>query len=279
VPVYRRKEDTTMKLTRPNLSALRLAAVVICTIIVLLAATSSAAQCITISAPGTYILPADVLCPSADAILITASHVTLKLNGHTVSANANAIHAVSVKYLAIVGPGTASTGDQGCGVHLEGVTLSKVIGLTATQNARGICLTKDAAGTIPAHNILAANKANGNTGGITADASLSNVYLGNECSNNGGGIFIASGQGDLIEGNKCNNNTTGIELTGTSETVVANETDANVNVGIFVHNAGGNHFRYNEATSNGVDLFDGNPCMTNTWMLDAFVTSNSSCIH
>jgi hypothetical protein len=79
----------------------------------------------------------------------------------------------------------------------------------------------------------------------------------------------------LIEGNKCNSNATGIEFTGTSETVVANEADANVNVGI----AGGNHFKNNEATSNGADLIDGNPCMTNTWMNDAFVTSNSSCIH
>jgi|GEM_PF-4306004 len=272
-----------MKFTRPNLSTTQLAAVVFCTIIVLLAATAKAAPlinistCTTISAPGSYIVINNLSCPT-DAIVIKANGVTLHLGGYTIVANANAIHAISVKNLAIVGPGTVNTADQGCGVQLEGVTLSQVIGVTATQNAVGICLAK-MGNTIPAHNRIVANKANGNTGGITADASLSNVYLGNECSNNGGGIFIASGQGDLIEGNQCNINTTGIELTGTSEMVVGNETDRNVNVGIYVHNAGGNHMRNNEATSNGVDLFDGNPCMTNTWSLDAFFTSNSSCIH
>src|SRR6266849_5169 len=279
VPVYRRKEDTTMKLTRPNLQTTRLAAVVFCALIVLLAATAKAATgisgCATISSPGSYYLTKSFSC-STDAIIITANNVTLHLAGYTLTANANAIHAISVKSLAIVGPGTAYTADQGCGVQLEGVTYSQVIGVTATQNAVGICLRKNAAGTISAHNRIAANKANVNTGGITADASLSNVYLGNECSNNGGGIFIASGQGDLIEGNKCNTNTTGIELTGTSEVVVTNEADANINVGIFVHNSGGNHLKNNEATSNGVDLFDLNPCMTNTWMRDAFATSNSS---
>jgi parallel beta-helix repeat protein len=270
-----------MKFTRPNLGTTRLAAVVFCTIVVLLAANAKGATpisgCTTINKPGKYVVTASFTC-AVDAIAITANGVTLHLAGYTVTANVNAIHAISVKNLAIVGPGTVTTADQGCGVQLEGVTYSQVIGVTATQNAVGICLREDAAGTISAHNRIVANKANVNTGGITADASLSNVYLGNECSNNGGGIFIASGQGDLIEGNQCNINTTGIELTGTSEMVVGNETDRNVNVGIYVHNAGGNHMRNNEATSNGVDLFDGNPCMTNTWVLDAFFTSNSPCI-
>jgi parallel beta-helix repeat protein len=271
-----------MKFTRPNLSMTRLAAVVFCTIIVMLAATAKAAPainistCTTITAPGSYIVINNISCPT-DAIVITADHVTLHLGGYTIVANANAIHAISVKNLAIVGPGTVNTADQGCGVQLEGVTLSKVIGVTATQNAVGICLTKDTAGTTPAHNILAANKANGNTTGISADVSLSNQFLGNECSNEGTGLYIASGVGDLIEGNKCNNNTTGIEFTGTSETVVANEADANINGGIFVH-AGGSHLRYNEATSNGVDILELSPC-TNFWMLDAFATTNSSCVH
>jgi parallel beta-helix repeat protein len=273
-----------MKFTRPNLSTTRLAAVVFCTIIVLLAATSAqaATPCITLSAPGTYILPTDVLCPGADAILITASHVTLKLNGHNVSANANAIHAVSVSYVVILGPGSAYTADQGCGVKLEGlVTHSQVIGVTATQNAVGICLNKDTAGNIPAHNRVVANKANGNTTGIYADASQSNVYLGNECSNEGTGFYIASGTGDLIEGNKCNTNTSGIEFIGTGETVVGNEADGNINVGIFVQGGTGNSLSNNEATGNGIDLDDNNGVCPapNSWRLNAFVTSNLSCIH
>ncbi len=266
-----------MKLTRPNLSTPRLAAVVLCTNIVLLAATSLAAQCITISAPGTYILAADISCPGGDAILITSGHVTLKLNGHNVSGNPSAIHAISVNNVVILGPGSV-TNSGSSGILFEGVQYSKVIGVNANHNPIGIYLIAESDGTPPAHDLLAANKANLNTTGIQADVSQSNQFLGNECSNEGTGLYIASGVGDLIEGNKCNSNTTGIEFTGTSETVVANEADANVNVGIFVHNAGGNHFRYNEATSNGVDLIDGNPCMTNTWMLDAFVTSNSPCV-
>ncbi len=251
-----------------------------CTILVLLATASLAAQppCITISAPGTYILPTDVLCPGADAILITVGHVTLKLNGFNVTGNPSGIHAISVSHVVILGPGSV-TNSGSSGILFEGVQSSQIVGVNATLNPRGIWLMADGAGTIPAHNVLAANKANQNTTGIQADVSQNNQFLGNECSNNGTGLFIASGQGDLIEGNKCNSNTTGIEFTGTSETVVANEADANINVGIFVHNAGGNHLRNNEATSNGVDLFDLNPCMTNTWMRDAFATSNSSCIH
>jgi len=270
-----------MKLPLSNLITTRPAAAVFCTIIVLLSGTAKAATpistCTTISVAGNYIVTAPISC-GTDAILIRVSHVTLSLNGFNVTGNPSAIHAVSVSNVVILGPGSA-TNSGSSGILFEGVQDSQVIGVNANHNPIGIYLIADGAGTIPANNTLAANKANQNTTGIQADVSQSNKFLGNECSNQGTGLFIASGQGDLIQGNKCDSNTTGIEFIGTSETVVANEADANINVGIFVLNAGGNHLRNNEATSNGVDLLDGNPCMTNNWSLDAFFTSNSSCIH
>lgn len=274
-----------MKFTGSTLITTRHATVVFCIMLVLLATVSAQAQtliggCTTINKPGNYVVTASFTC-AVDAIVITANKVTLHLGGFTVGANVNAIHAISVKNLAIVGPGTAYTADQGCGVNLEGVTHSQVIGVTATQNAIGICLFKDAAGNPSAHNRVVANKAIVNTTGIQADVSLSNVYLGNECSNNGGGIYIASGKGDLIEGNKCAYTYTGIQINGTGETVVGNETDNNNNFGIFIGSGTGNTVENNEATGNGVDLKDNNLVCPppNTWKFDAFVTRDPSCLN
>ncbi len=272
-----------MKHARSILVTTRHATVVLCTMLVLLAAVSAQAQtpisgCTTINRPGNYVVTAPFNC-AVDAIVITANKVTLHLGGWTIGANVNAVHAISVKNLAIVGPGTAYTADQGCGVRLDGVSHSQVIGVTATQNAIGICLFKDVSGFTSNHNRVVANKANVNTTGIQSDVSQSNVYLGNECSNNGGGMNIQSGQGDLIEGNRCNINTTGIQFIGTAETAVGNEADGNINVGIFVQGGTGNSLSNNEATGNGVDLDDNNGvCTLNTWKLDAFLTSNPGCL-
>src|SRR6266852_8666493 len=142
VPVYRRKEDTTMKLTRPNLQTTRLAAVVFCRLIVLLAATAKAAPpinittCTTITAPGNYIVTAPISCPSSDAILIKASQVTLKLKDFNVTGNPSAVHALSVSQVVILGPGSV-TNSGSSGILFEGVQRSQVIGVNANHNPRG----------------------------------------------------------------------------------------------------------------------------------------------
>jgi parallel beta-helix repeat protein len=168
------------------------------------AASTQISSCpYTISAPGHYVLAADLTCLST-GISIDATDVNLTLNGHTLRINQPSF-GISVLAgetgVRITGPGTI-TGFNinpsfgGFGVLLARLVKdSKVSGLTVTGNTKGIFLAGGATG-----NTINDNTATGNVFGI----QLVSGAIGNTINDN-----TATGNGtDLFDGNSgCDNNT------------------------------------------------------------------------
>ena len=116
------------------------------------AATSINTCPFLIRAPGDYVLSADLICSGGGTgITIAFSHVTLKLEGHRITAGvgANGLSAISnsgtqVTDVHILGPGLIIGGVAGTfafGVSLAGVTDSEVSGITVQGAVNGINVT------------------------------------------------------------------------------------------------------------------------------------------
>ena len=217
----------------------------------------------TISTPGRYFLAAS--CSGPREITINASHVTLKLKGHTMTGSGSGIgvfaddSAGPISGLKILGPGTIT--NYGVSVTLGiggfGVSGSVVSGLTADNNQVGIraVLSDDSK--------LQSNTADNNIDGIEVFGGTGNRVNANTTNNNkaGSGIFLFhSTTGTKVNGNTADNNQRGIAFqTGST----------------------GNTIKGNTALGNSDDdLFDGNPgCDSNVWRGNDFGTANQSCIH
>jgi parallel beta-helix repeat protein len=217
----------------------------------------------TISGSGTYVLAADC---SGVGIEITASDVTLKLNGKTMTGCSSCGSGIfvfdafgAVSGLTIKGPGTIIGYNAGVqlGVSDFGVSGSSVTGLTVTSNADGILLDGASGNTI--RGITAGKNVNA---GIHLFQSSNNTVSGNTANHsNADGILLDRGSGgNAVSGNTANNNNgDGIDL---------------------VTGATGNTVSGNTAQGNSVfDLFDGNGCGSNTWTGNTFKTANLTCIH
>ena len=84
------------------------------------AASTSINSCpFVITSPGDYLLSADLICGGGTGILITSSGVTLKLEGHKITAGVGAVFAipnvsknvpVTVARVSILGPGLITNG-------------------------------------------------------------------------------------------------------------------------------------------------------------------------
>jgi uncharacterized membrane protein len=190
-----------------------------------------------ITAPGQYVLVAD--CMGA-GITITASHVHLKLNGHTMTGtgvSADGISATNVSHVHIEGPGTISSYFFGIvfttvsDSHLEKVTVIK-------SHDFGLALTQQTTNTHVNNNVFSMNGVGGIFGDpTTSDNHLDNNQVINNNSFGGLGILLSSGATNY-------------------------------------------HINGNTALGHLFDLFDDNPnCDDNKWNGNTFVTSNMSCIH
>lgn len=217
----------------------------------------------TISTPDRYFLAAS--CGPGE-ITITASNVTLKLDGHTMTGSGAGIgvfvdnSAGPLSGLKIMGPGTVT--NYGVGVSLGisgfGVSGSVVSGLTADDNGVGIR-------------------------GVLSDDSK---VQSNTADNNFDGIEVFGGTGDTVNANTTNHNKAGSGIflfhstTGTK--VNGNTADNNQRGIAFQTGSTGNKINGNTALGNSsLDLFDGNPgCDSNKWRGNDFGTADPmSCIH
>jgi parallel beta-helix repeat protein len=218
----------------------------------------------TISTAGSYALAAN--CSAG--ITITASDVTLNLNGHTMTGAGGFSDGVvvddsggAVRGVTIQGPGKITGYDIGVeiggGGGGGGVSGSSVSGLTFTNNAWGIQL----------------NSGSGNT--VSGNTAKDNLV---------GGIVLWAENGDTISANAANNNSAiGIDVAvGSTGNTVSDNAANNDGFGIVVNpGSTGNTISANDAHGNpDDDLADLNDaCDTNTWTGNTFKTANQTCIH
>ena len=185
-----------------------------------LSATSKAAPptpistCTTINASGHYELVAH-LTNFGTCIIITANHVHLKLNGHTITGPFNfadlfsGIQAVGVSHVDIQGPGTIT--NFGRGLDFAGVDFSDVKGVTATGNFFGFVVNRDFANNpnnLSEKNLFREDTATGNTAhGFTLNGASNNHFLNNTASNNGAnGILLFDGTSNQVKDNTTDGN-------------------------------------------------------------------------
>jgi parallel beta-helix repeat protein len=235
------------------------------------ASVNSLTSCQTISVSGTYRLNTNVTGPASggDCFDITASNVTLFLNGHTIAGGLNFSDGIAVfaAYDNIVGPG-AVTGWGGA-IQLNAGGNGRVRGVTATGN-----------------------DASDNNDGIEV-FTPGNTVIGNTVSGNENQGMVVNNSGvpgppNTVNGNTVNDNgSAGIEIDSGPETINNNTANDNGASGIFLFGLGnGDTINNNTALNNGgagffdnTDLFDFNPgCGSNTWRHNTFGTANQSCI-
>ena len=254
-----------------------------------------------ISAPGNYVLTANLTCTGlgdGDAIDISASNVTVKLNGHIITGpgalNATGISidfsffAPRVNHVGISGPGVVQ--GFGTGVSVQHADYSQVTQTTIVGNQVGIAVS-DATYTTLAGNTVGRNSVGGAGVGLDLYLSTGAQVTDNQFVANGLGIYAESGDSNMVTGNVISGNLgAGIQLgTGvplTNSRFSGNTTNVNGVWGIFVQQLEpgnfGNEFFNNTSIGNGkYDLEDDNPpsCGTVYWSNDVFFTTNNpSCV-
>src|SRR5215471_11038973 len=114
------------------------------------AATSISTCPFVITSPGDYLLSADLICGGGDGITINSSNVTLKLEGHKITAGVGANRAIAVNVgnpppgrsnIHILGPGLITNGGGNtfsAGVSLAFAFNSEVSGITVLASRTGI---------------------------------------------------------------------------------------------------------------------------------------------
>lgn len=240
----------------------------------------------TITAPGTYVLGADLGPCAAEGILIEASSVLLTLNGHTITGSLPGATVgigvpagLGLSGITIQGPGYVRNFNAGIAIHnADNIQVSKV---TSANNVTYDLVADTVTGLVLTQNVLARNGGvglylNGSTNGMVQHNDIS----GNAAS---GIVLTGGGSGNLVENNIVNgNNADGILITENGDQIRSNTTNGNQNSGIHVAaGAGGNQILRNtsEGSSTGFDLEDDNAsCGTNSWRKDTFFTSNAACI-
>jgi parallel beta-helix repeat protein len=219
-----------------------------------------------ISAPGNYIVKADLSGCAGDGIDIYASNVTVNLNGHIINAGSPSLcvgvnvgipaSPIRLNHVGIQGPGLIK--NFVAGVNITRCDYCQVALVTSAQNANGMSVDHINYINV-ASNVLVAN-----TGaGLLLSESVNGVVAYNEVSGNGsscpgstplpGGVtsLVVCGQGLFIEdssANTVNNNTlsgnlaNGIwqDMASQFSRIYSNVTDGNAGVGILIDRSGGN---------------------------------------
>jgi hypothetical protein len=246
-----------------------------------------------INQPGDYQVTAD-LATGSNCIIITASNVSLKLNGHIITGLGVGIG------INVSGPGLDHVGIEGPGLikgFMNGVALintdySQVNRVTATRNATNGIMSSGSTFLTLGYNITVQN---GVWGILVTNLTNSTVAF-NEMNGNGTTSNIAGGLRITGSNNQVNNNqasgngnqlvaatfNAGLVISANGTRVYNNSTDGNVGPGIEVTLGAANNQIFSNLSSagNGVDLLDDNAnCGTNVWADNvAFTKSPSSCV-
>jgi parallel beta-helix repeat protein len=199
-------------------------------------------QCGTvITQPGHYILANDLSCggpsPGApvqgatplnpfDGIEIVADHVTLLLDGHTITGDGGDGAGITVgvgvpsgnSHVSIVGPGTITAFQVG--VLFEQVSHSSVADMKSVGNEFGFAVNGGfSAGCGQAcpstMNTFQGNSADFNSQhGFTLNGANHNTFRSNDASNNAAiGIFLFTAAHNDVRDNTANSNAVGIAIT------------------------------------------------------------------
>ncbi len=252
-----------------------------------------------ISAPGEYMLAADIgPCPS-NGVTITASDVHFNLDGHTIKGTGGAQPTPAANFFTCGGGSGIAVGAVSKvhivngtirgfidGITMSGTGASEVNNMTITRNcAIGIRLF-GADGNAFHANHLTENAGPPTCGGYGFFQSKGNKVTSDDISKNGDfGVFIDfSSTGNTILSSVASHErfiffpSPGIFVVGTKNTIQAT-TESGDSFGILVFGTS-NTMQANKATGNvSFDLFDVNPaCDANTWKADTFGTANQSCI-
>jgi parallel beta-helix repeat protein len=213
----------------------------------------------TISAPGDYVLAADIDCAGGQtAIYVNSDDVNLSLNGHTITNvgfMAVQVNKIPVTNVHVTGPGAIT--NSYIAMYTQRATNSGFDGITLEGNTFGAYMEFPGSGTY-VHNINSHHSSN--TAVVVYNPAGIDVS-GNTCSDGQIGILVSGGSGPAdVHGNTC---------TGNSY------------VGIYITSNGGHQIHANTATGNAV--YDGydetSGCGTNQWFGNLFGTFNQACVN
>ncbi len=260
-----------------------------------------------ISSPGNYSLDTDLAACPFDGIKITASGVSLKLNGHTITGVARccfagiAINRLSppniypsgrLNHVAVEGPGLIQT--FGSGIAVIQTDYAQIALVTAAHNLDGIDVVDSTFVTVGSNSAVANSYL-----GIFLGAVGNSVVQFNDVSGNYAGINLDRGGANngTSFANTLHNNTVnanlgrvsfglfgnGIEAGAgsTASRIYSNVTNGNTGAGILVDSGstGNQIFSNSSSVGNGTfDLDDDNTsCDSNVWSSNVYFTLNQPC--
>jgi parallel beta-helix repeat protein len=262
----------------------------------------------TINTSGFYEVKNELDCFATDGITITASNVTLKLNGFTISGSFNGapsavdpvtgailpasdtVRGISVNFngpgrlqqVNIEGPGFIRK--FGTGVFYQNTDFSQVNGVTTADNVIGFGVSGSTFMTLGS-NSAGANKTADDLQeaaiGIFLDRCVNCQVTGNDASGNQVGLLVFEGALNQVHGNTANGNTAiGIKLDGTPLALAFGNTCNGNYYGIEVASGAGNQiFSNTNVRGNTIDLLgDPGTCTTNLWTNNSFFIGFPSCV-
>jgi parallel beta-helix repeat protein len=254
------------------------------------AAFTSISTCpFTISTPGDYQLTADLTC-AGDGITITARGVSLKLNGHKITAAAGAHYGIFINpagradHIGISGPGLITNSGANlfsAAIHLQNADYSQV-SQVAVVGADG-----DGIGAYNCTFLTVGSNvvSQGGGAGVFLSNTSSSTISWNDASGikDNPGIFVQGGSANTVNNNTANGNGFfGIGVQNSPGTrVYGNVANGNAQWGIAVDSTGVQVFSNSSAMANGVfDLNDNSAtCSGNLWANNVFFTRSQTCIH
>jgi parallel beta-helix repeat protein len=158
---------------------------------------------VTIAAPGSYYLTANINVAGTTAVIITASNVTLDLNGFTIAGNLDNFGVVmgGNALNVVVRNGTIRNFAQG--ILNTGVTIVSLSHLTITENLRnGVAFDSDGIGVFIDGCTIDRNQQDG----IVALGSLMVITNSTVVSNGHDGIELSGSANVVIRGNRVDDN-------------------------------------------------------------------------
>jgi len=236
-----------------------------------------------ILAPGNYVVTANLTCPAGDGITITASNVSLNLNGHIITGSGSgdgirvAPTSGRLNHVGISGPGLIRTFELG--IEVRSSDDAQVSLMTVAGNSAGV-LGADVNRLTIGSNVIARNP----NGGLGLSVSVNATVTGNQVVGNGIGIGFNVGSGNTFSGNTVSGNSAqGIGISANNSRVSSNITNGNGGAGIvvFAGVSGNQIFSNTSSVGNaGFDLRDDNAsCDANFWSSNVFFTKNQACVN
>jgi parallel beta-helix repeat protein len=245
-------------------------------------AVNIAACPFAISAPGNYVVTANLMC-AGNGITIAASNVSVNLNGHIITGSGSGVGVLvsptsgRLNQVGISGPGLIRTFADGINIFdSDDVQVSLV---TVVGNPVGV-LGNGANRLTVGSNVIARNS----SFGLELVASVNAAVTGNQVVGNNVGILLIMGSANTVSGNTASGNAlSGIEISGNTARVSSNITNGNGGSGIVVDaGASGNQIFSNTSSVGNAnfDLQDSNAsCDANFWSSNISFTKNQACVN